>query len=163
LSWALPWPVYSLESEADGNGTGSGNELERLIGISTRLGELNTTLRNELDGSRRNSEELRLMLTKSKTELDALRAELEQLRRASTALSNTAGISQTELTALQTALMKAESSLKSLEQSFAAYRQTAELRIASLERSRNGYRIAFFTAAAFAIGGIIAGVVGFSQ
>ncbi|GHV90309.1 hypothetical protein AGMMS50268_08120 [Spirochaetia bacterium] len=78
LSWVLPLPVYSLDGEADGNGSSSGNELERLIGISEKLGELNRTLRSELDDSRKSSEELRLMLGKSKSELDALRAELEQ-------------------------------------------------------------------------------------
>jgi predicted nucleic acid-binding Zn-ribbon protein len=152
-----------LDGEAGGNGSSSGNELEKLIGISERLGELNRTLRNELDDSRKNSEELRLMLTKSKNELDVLRAELEQLRMTSTGLLSRVDGSQTELTGLQEALMKAESSLTSLERSFAAYRQTAELRIAGLERSRNGYRIAFFTAAGLALGGIVMGVVGFGR
>jgi chromosome segregation ATPase len=163
LFWGLSPPLYSLDGETDGNGTSSGNELERLIWISERLGELNTTLRNELDGSRKSSEELRFMLTKSKTELDILRVELELLRVTSTALLNRAEISQTELKMLQEALTKAGSSLTSLEQSFAAYRQTAELRIVSLERSRNGYRIAFFTAAGLAIGGIIMGAVGLGR
>ncbi|GHV91899.1 hypothetical protein AGMMS50268_24020 [Spirochaetia bacterium] len=85
LSWVLPLPVYSLDGEADGNGSSSGNELERLIGISERL------------------------------------------------------------------------------ESFAAYRQTAELRIAGLERSRGIYRIAFFTAAGLALGGVIVGVAGMSR
>ncbi|GHV41407.1 hypothetical protein AGMMS49546_17210 [Spirochaetia bacterium] len=152
-----------MDGEAGGNGSGSGNELERLIGISERLGELNRTLRSELDDSRKSSEELRLMLAKSKAELDALRAELEQLRTTSTGLLNRADGSLTELTALQEALTKANSSLTNLEQSFAAYRQTAELRIAGLERSRSIYRIAFFTAAGLALGGVIMGVVGLSQ
>jgi predicted nucleic acid-binding Zn-ribbon protein len=152
-----------LDGGADGSGIGSGSELERLIGISERLGELNRMLRSELDDSRKSSEELRLMLARSRGELDALKAELEQLRTASTGLLSRADGSQTELTGLREALTKADSSLTSLERSFAAYRQTAELRIASLERSRNGYRIAFFAAAGLALGGIIAGAVGFSR
>ncbi|GHV93570.1 hypothetical protein AGMMS50268_40730 [Spirochaetia bacterium] len=44
-----------MDGEADGNGSSSGNELERLIGISERLGELNRTLRSELDDSRKSS------------------------------------------------------------------------------------------------------------
>jgi predicted nucleic acid-binding Zn-ribbon protein len=155
--------LYAQEGATPGNGNGSGNEVQRLIEISTRLAELNTTLRNELDGSRRNSEDLQLTLGKSKNELDTLRTELEQLRTASTMLLSKAEGSQTELTALREALTKAESSLTSLEQSFAAYRQTAELKIAGLEKSRRFYRTAFFTAAAFALGGITMGIIGFSQ
>ncbi|GHV93474.1 hypothetical protein AGMMS50268_39770 [Spirochaetia bacterium] len=56
LCSVLSLPVYSLDGEADGNGSSSGNELERLIGISERLGELNRTLRSELDDSRKSSE-----------------------------------------------------------------------------------------------------------
>jgi chromosome segregation ATPase len=152
-----------LDSDPSGSGNISGSELEKLIGISTRLGELNRTLRSELDDSRKNSEDLRLTLEKSRSELDALRVELEQLRTASTMLLNKAEGSQTELTGLQEALTKAESSLTSLEFSFAAYRQTAELRIASLEKSRSFYRIAFFTAAGLALGGVAFGVAGFSR
>ncbi|GHV64171.1 hypothetical protein AGMMS49587_16020 [Spirochaetia bacterium] len=59
--------------------------------------------------------------------------------------------------------MKAESSLTNLEHSFAAYRQTAELRIGALETSRRRYRTAFFTATAFALGGIVAGAVGLNR
>jgi hypothetical protein len=68
-----------------------------------------------------------------------------------------------DLKTLQTALMTAESSLTSLEQSFAAYRLTAELRIEKLEKGRNRYRIAFFTAAGIALGGITLGIVGLSK
>jgi hypothetical protein len=68
-----------------------------------------------------------------------------------------------DLEGLQEALMRAGSSLKNLEQSFAAYRQTAELQIDSLERSRNFYRAAFFTAAGLAVGGILVGVYGLSR
>jgi hypothetical protein len=46
-----------------------------------------------------------------------------------------------------------------LEQSFAAYRLTAEQTIARLEKSRRAYRIAFFSAAALALGGITFGAI----
>jgi predicted nucleic acid-binding Zn-ribbon protein len=163
LFWVLPLPVYSLDGEADANGSGFGNELERLITISTQLGELNSTLRNELDSSRKNSQELQLMLGKSKNELDALRAELELLRTASTGLLSTQDISQMDLKSLQAALMTAESSLTSLEQSFDAYRRTAELRIEKLEKGQSRYRTAFFIAAGVALGGITLGIVGLSK
>jgi chromosome segregation ATPase len=152
-----------LDSEPGGNGLNSENTLERLIGISARLAELNERLRNELEDSRKNSQELRNMLEKSREEAGVLRAELEYLRTASTGLLNRADGSLTELAALREALLKAESSLTSLEQSFAAYRQAAELKIADLERSHKFYKIGFFAALIFALGGAAAAAVGFSR
>jgi septal ring factor EnvC (AmiA/AmiB activator) len=155
LCWGLPLPLYSLESGPTGSGSVSENELSRLIEISNQLADLNERLRNELEDSRKNSKSLQDTLGKSKEELDSLRAELEHLRAASTALLNTQEESQTDLALLQTALTKAESSLTSLEQSFAAYRQTAELRIARLEKARGGWRIAFWAACGAALAGTI--------
>jgi chromosome segregation ATPase len=157
LSWALPLPVYSLESGDEESGTNSGNELSRLVEISTRLGMLNETLRKELDGSRKSSAELALTLEKSKKELDDLKPELEALRRTSTELLNRAQSSETELAGLREALKKADSSLMSLELSFASYREKAEQIIARLEKERGFYRICFFIAAGLAAGGFAFG------
>ena len=60
--------------------------------------------------------------------------------------------SQTELTALQTALRKAESSLMSLELSFAACRQTAETRINTLERQNRLWKWGCIAAGVLAVG-----------
>ena len=155
LCWGLPLPLYSLESGPTVSGSVSENELSRLIEISNQLADLNGRLRNELEDSRKNSKSLQDTLGKSKEDLDALRAELELLRAASTALLSTQEESQMDLALLQTALTKAESSLTSLEQSFAAYRQTAELRIARLEKARGGWRIAFLAACGAALAGTI--------
>jgi chromosome segregation ATPase len=163
LFWGLPLPVYSQDGTAEENGTSYGSELERLIAISKQLGELNTTLRRELNDSKKSSQELHLMLGKSKAELDALRVELKLLQTASTGLLSTADISQMDLKMLQAALMTAESSLTNLEQSFAVYRLTAERKIEKLEKGRNRYRTAFFTAAGIALGGITLGIVGLSK
>jgi septal ring factor EnvC (AmiA/AmiB activator) len=164
LFWALPLPLFSLESEVQESGNGSESELSRLLEISNQLAALNERLKNELEDSRKNSQSLRDTLGKSKEELDVLRAELQRLRAASTALLNTQEESLTDLTLLQTALMKAEFSLTNLEQSFAAYRQTAELRIAGLEKSRKVWRIAFFSICGAAlVSGITAAAVGFSN
>ncbi|HCC36264.1 MAG TPA: hypothetical protein DEQ14_00860, partial [Treponema sp.] len=59
-----------------------------------------------------------------------------------------------ELSGLRQALSQAESSLVSLEQSFAAYRVAAEMRIQSLEKSRDIWRIAFFAACAVGAGAV---------
>ncbi|MDR1252832.1 MAG: hypothetical protein LBK62_11820 [Treponema sp.] len=155
LCWGLPLPLYSLESGQTVSGSVSENELSRLIEISNQLVDLNEKLRSELEDSRKNSKSLQDTLGKSKEELDALRTELEHLRTASTALLNTQEKSQTDLALLQTALTKAESSLTSLEQSFAAYRQTAELQIARLEKARGGWRVAFLAACGAALAGVI--------
>jgi chromosome segregation ATPase len=130
----LPPPLWPSPSEPPESKTDSGNELSRLIGISTRLAELNETLRNELAGSRKNSTELSAMLAASKIELGELRSELERLRQTSTELLNSAEISNRESAGLKAALTKAETSLVSLEQSFGAYRTAAETRITRLER-----------------------------
>jgi hypothetical protein len=56
-------------------------------------------------------------------------------------------------------LTKAESSLTSLEQSFAACRQTVELQITRLEKARGGWRIAFWAACGAALAGTITAAV----
>ena len=159
LFWALPLPLCSLESETQGTGSVSGSELSRLIEISNQLASLNERLRSELEDSRKSSLNLRDTLGKSKEELDALKAELEGLRAASTALLSTQEESLADLDLLRTALTKAGSSLTSLEHSFAAYRQTAELQITRLEKARNGWRIAFFAACGAALAGGAAAVI----
>jgi predicted nucleic acid-binding Zn-ribbon protein len=143
------------EPGESGNGSGgiSASELSRLIGISTQLASLNERLRNELSGSRKNSAELSNMLNASMTELEALRAELELLRRTSEGLLSTAEKSNQESEGLKIALTKAESSLASLEQSFSAYRMTAEKRIQNLERSNRFRKYGFITAAVLAVSG----------
>jgi septal ring factor EnvC (AmiA/AmiB activator) len=157
---ASPLPLFSLELKPEENVNASGNELSRLIEISNQLALLNEKLRSELEDSRKNSQSLRDTLGKSKEELDVLKLELAQLQTASKALLSTQAESQTDLTLLQAALTKADSSLTSLEQSFAAYRQTAELQITRLEKARNGWRIAFFAALGAALaGGITAAAV----
>jgi DNA repair exonuclease SbcCD ATPase subunit len=156
LCWVAPLPLCSLESGPGENGNSLESELSRLLEISNQLSALNGRLRNELEDSRTNSRNLRSTLEKSKEELDVLKVELEQLRAASTALLNTQEESQTDLTLLRTALTKADTSLTNLEQSFAAYCQTAELRISSLEKSRKGWRIAFFAACGAAVAGSLA-------
>jgi chromosome segregation ATPase len=156
--WWGPSPRgYASPSDPAGNETNSTgnsrNELSRLIEISTRLAGLNERLRTELADSRRNSAELSNMLGASKTELDTLRAELEALRLTSTGLLNKAELSNQELNGLREALRRAESSLTSLEQSFGAYRMTAESRIAHLERSGRVFKYGFIAAAVLGIGG----------
>ena len=130
LSWGL-WAQESSEAATEGN---SENALNRLIEISAQLSTLNERLQSELQDSRRSSRELQTMLELSKKELEGLRLELEGLRFTSTELLTRAENSRTELAALRTALRKAESSLTSLELSFAAYREAAESRINRLTR-----------------------------
>jgi predicted nucleic acid-binding Zn-ribbon protein len=125
----------------------------RLIEISTRLGEINGRLRNELEDSRKNSAELSNMLRTSKTELDGLRIELEALRTTSTGLLSKAELSNQESSGLREALRKAEFSLTSLEGSFGAYRTAAEARIASLEKSGRFFKYGFFAGTLLALGG----------
>jgi len=127
-------------SEPEGEGI-SVNTLNRLIGISSQLSVLNEKLRTELQDSRQSSRELLNMLDTSKKELDGLRQELgilkqelEVSRNSSMELLIKAENSQSESAALQAALRKAESSLMSLELSFAAYREAAEDRINVLSR-----------------------------
>ena len=159
--WAFAPPLCSLPLDSAGSESDSLSGLSRLLAISNELALLNETLRSELEGSRRNSKELQSMLEASRRELDGLRSELESLRGASTALLNGAENSNTELSALRQALMTAEHSLASLEQSFEAYRLAAQRRIQGLERSRGVWRIACFVACGLAMGaGITAVIVG---
>ncbi|MDR1618643.1 MAG: hypothetical protein LBS06_06305, partial [Treponema sp.] len=119
---SLP-PVFSLpDSETE---TETGDELSRLLEISTRLVSLNEKLRNELADSKKNSAELSNMLLSSKGELDNLRKELEDLRKTSAALMSGAENSNRESDGLRTALTKAGNSLRNLEQSFENYRMHA--------------------------------------
>jgi chromosome segregation ATPase len=145
LAW-LP-PVYGLPGE-------SGEaELTRLLEISARLGELNETLRKELESSRKNSTELLATLETSRNELERLKQELEPLRINSTELLRRAEKSERELSGLRAALRKAESSLVSLDLSYGAYKTTAEARITRLERSGRWWKYAVIGAAAIAAGG----------
>jgi hypothetical protein len=164
FSWACLARVYASPSEPAGTGNSSGgnslNEVSRLIEISARLGEINGRLRSELEDSRKNSAELSNMLKASKTELDGLRIELEALRTASTGLLNKAELSSQESNGLREALMKAESSLTSLEGSFGAYRMAAEARITRLERSGRFFKYGFFAGAILALGGWTAFALG---
>ncbi|MDR0689964.1 MAG: hypothetical protein LBG08_06845 [Spirochaetaceae bacterium] len=117
----------------------SGSELTRLLEISTRLSEINETLRQELSDSKQNSTALSSMLETSRNELEQLKGELGPLRNRSAALLNAAEQSERELNGLRTALRKAERSLTSLEHSWETYRTGAEQRIARLERNRRWY------------------------
>jgi len=148
----LPWGLSGLESavaEIEGN---TGSALSRLIEISGQLSTLNEKLRSELQDSRQSSRDLQIMLETSRRELETLRQELEALHSSSAELLIKAENSQTELTGLQTALRKAESSLTSLELSFAAYRETAEGRINSLERNKRLWKWGFIAAGILAAG-----------
>ncbi|MDR1898513.1 MAG: hypothetical protein LBQ55_00725, partial [Treponema sp.] len=122
-------PVFSLPEDTAADETETGNELSRLLEISTRLVSLNERLRNELADSKKNSAELSNMLLASRRELETLRTELEDLRNASAALMNGAERSSQESDGLRTALTKAGNSLRNLEQSFENYRMSAEARI----------------------------------
>ena len=152
---ALPGGLGALENQEAENKENSENALNRLIGISTQLSTLNERLRSELQDSRQNSRELQTMLEASRRELEELRQELMILRNNSTGLLIKAENSQTELTALQTTLRRAESSLMSLEISFWAYRETAEKTINTLERKNKflkwGLAAAGIAAAGFGI------------
>ncbi|MFP3091422.1 hypothetical protein LQZ21_13965, partial [Treponema sp. TIM-1] len=61
--------------------------------------------------------------------------------------------SEQELNELRTALKQAETSLMSLEQSWAAYRTGVELRIASLERQKRIYKYGFIAGIILTLGG----------
>jgi predicted RNase H-like nuclease (RuvC/YqgF family) len=157
LYLAGSFPAFASPPDLSGTGNepagNSGNELPRLIEISTRLAELNGKLRTELADSRKNSQELLNTLGESRKELEDLRNELENLRRASTGLLSSAETSSQESEALKSALTKAESSLRNLEASFSAYRMTAEGRIARLEKSRTVLKYGIIIGAVLAIGG----------
>jgi predicted nucleic acid-binding Zn-ribbon protein len=92
------------------------------------------------------------MLETSRLELEELKRELEALRISSTELLAAAENSQTELTALGAALRKAESSLMSLELSFAAYREAAEGRIKTLSKEKRLWKWGCIAAGVLAAG-----------
>ena len=146
---AFSWGLEAQESAGTEN---SSDALSRLIEISTQLSTLNEKLQSELQGSRQSSRELQIMLEASKKELEELRLELQVLRSTSAGLLLKAESSQTELTALLAALRKAESSLMSLELSFAAYRQSTEKRIATLEKRNRFWKWGCIGAGIFAAG-----------
>lgn len=155
--WALLWglflPALSFGQEPSAAGNYYESELLRLTEISTRLGQLNELLRNELEHSKRNSSDLENRLTESKTELDRLRAELEVLQTSSTELRLNAETSLQELAPLKESLQKTETSLQNLELSFSTYKQEAEQELNRLEQSRNRYRLLLVIAGTLAISG----------
>jgi septal ring factor EnvC (AmiA/AmiB activator) len=146
-------PAFSLDTAQDATAKVSASELSRLVEISTKLATLNETLRNELEGSKRNSGELARTLESSKAELDALKKELESLRTTSIELAHSAENSVTELTELRKALSKAESSLTNLEASFESYRSAAEAKIARLERKARFEKVGLIVLGSLALGG----------
>jgi septal ring factor EnvC (AmiA/AmiB activator) len=150
LSQASLPPLAGLPSDLPGSEPA---ELSRLIEISTRLSEINETLRNELEDSRKTSTELYTTLETSKRELERSKAELERLRMNSTRLLETAQNSEQVLSGLREALRKAENSLMNLELSWEGYRITAENRIAALERRARVYPWALAAAALLAAAG----------
>ena len=152
LFLGLSWGLWAAEPGEPGSGENSGSALNRLIEISTQLSALNARLQSELQGSRQSSRELQTMLEASRKELEELRLELQLLRSTSAGLLLKAESSQTELTALLAALRKAESSLMSLELSFAAYRQSTEKRIATLEKRNRFWKWGCIGAGIFAAG-----------
>ena len=92
------------------------------------------------------------MLETSRQELEGLKQELEALRITSAELLTGTENSLMELTALQEALRKAESSLTSLELSFTAYREAAEGRIKTLEREKSLWKWGCVAAGVLAAG-----------
>ena len=141
--------VYPLALWSD-TGTGeeegnSQNALNRLLEISLQLSNLNERLQTELQDSRQNSRDLTSMLEESRMELEALQI-------SSIELLTIAENSQTELAGLMIASRRAESSLMSLELSFAAYRETAENRIRVLERTNRLWKWGAIGAGVLAVG-----------
>jgi len=153
LFWAPLRSAFCLPDGAAANGTISAFELSRLIEISTRLGVLNESLKNELESSRQNSQTLSDTLRASKTEVERLKAELETLRTTSIKLASTAENSKRTSQELEKALKLAESSLQNWEVSFKAYRLEAETALSRLERSRGRWRIIAGIAAVCALSG----------
>ena len=151
--WA-PWSSAFAQSPSasapGGVSTIYADELSRLAAISTRLAQLNETLRAELSISKASSSALAASLESSRVELAALRRELEESRTLSTELASRARSSATESTALLEALRKAEDSLTSSERSFEEYRRAAEVRVLKAEAS------SFLLAALAAAGWILA-------
>ena len=167
LCLGLPLGLWAQDSGAAPSEGNSENALNRLIGISAQLSDLNERLRSELQDSRQNSRELQNMLEASRKELEglrqelgALKQELEALHSSSTVLLTKAENSQTELAGLREALRKAESSLLSLELSFASYRETAEGRIKTLERQNRFLKWGCIAAGALAAGFGAAAIIG---
>ena len=158
LFLALSLPIWAQDSseKAEEIPQNSENALSRLIEISGQLSTLNERLRGELQDSRQNSRELQSRLEASRQELEELRKELGELQRNSMGLLLKAESSQTELTGLLTALRTAESSLTSLGLSFAAYSETAEKRIKTLEKSSRLWKYGFIAAGILAGGFAIA-------
>jgi chromosome segregation ATPase len=157
---ALSVPLWCQEAATPPNSVNSGNELTRLVEISARLALLNETLRTELAGSRKSSEDLALSLGTSKSELASLRFELEELRTelgssrlVSSGLATSAESLEKESLALREALRRADSSLLSLEASFADYRTTAEVRTRTLEKSGAATRLWGWLASVLAAAG----------
>jgi septal ring factor EnvC (AmiA/AmiB activator) len=158
LFLALSFPIWPQDSygKAEEIPQNSENALSRLIEISEQLSTLNERLRGELQDSRQSSRELQSRLEASRKELEELRQELAELQRNSMGLLLKAESSQTELAGLLTALRTAESSLTSLGLSFAAYSETAEKRINTLEKSSRLWKYGCITAGALAAGFAIA-------
>ena len=160
LFLAFSLELWALDSLPGGQvRENSENALNRLIEISAQLSTLNERLQSELQDSRRSSRELQNMLETSRKELDGLRLELgvlrqelEILRFSSTELVTRAENSQEELAALKTALRKADSSLMSLELSFALYQEASERKISALSRERALWKWACVAAGALAAG-----------
>ena len=143
--------LFASEGEPE-NGLNSASTLNRLTGILNQLSTLNEKLRNELQDSKQSSASLQIMLEASKQELGSLKQELGVLRIVSTELLSKAESSQTELTALRETLKKAESSLLSLELSFAAYREASEQNIKRLEHEKKLWKWGCIAASILAAG-----------
>jgi uncharacterized coiled-coil DUF342 family protein len=154
LFLALSLPIWAEDSSerAEAIPPNSENALSRLIEISGQLSILNERLREELQDSRQSSRDLQSRLEVSRRELEELRQELGELQNSSMGLLLKAESSQRELTELLTALRTAESSLTSLGLSFAAYSETAERRIKSLERNNRIWKYGCIAAGVLAAG-----------
>ncbi len=149
--WGLFLPDSTFGEEPKPAGKNYENELLQLSEISTKLAKLNERLKSELENSRKNSSELEIRLSESKTELEQLRAELETLRNSSNELRQSAEISLQESVQLKDSLQKTESSLESLEQSFNDYKLKAEQELNRLEQSRKRYRFLAMLMATLAV------------
>jgi chromosome segregation ATPase len=142
---SLP-PLSALPPEPE-------QELSRLLEISTRLTALNEQLRRELEDSRKNSAELQRMLETSKAELEALKSEFSPFQTHSTELLQAARNSERELSGLRTALRQAESSLMSLEGSWAAYRSETSQQLAASKRRTRFYQYGFIAGLILSLAG----------
>jgi len=151
-------PIWAQDSSGKAGEIPQSSEsaLSRLIEISDQLSSLNERLRGELQDSRQSSRDLQIRLEASRKELEELRQELAELQSNSMGLLLKAENSQKELAELLTALRTAESSLTSLGLSFAAYSETAEKRINTLEKSNRLWKYGCIAAGAIAAGFAIA-------